>query len=96
MKVTAKQKMPYGRKLYAPGDVIEMSDKDAKLLLATGRVSMQAEAPAKAPQRAPEAAPHGDDEKHGGKGKKGTYKRRDQQAEHTEDASAEDDSGKGE
>ncbi|BAO90693.1 hypothetical protein [Caballeronia cordobensis] len=71
MKVKAKRAMSYGNRHYASGDDIEMTERDAKLLAAVNRVSLQAEAPRKKP--APKA----------GKSRKtrGTYKRRDVRAE---------------
>ncbi|MCG7403019.1 hypothetical protein [Caballeronia zhejiangensis] len=40
MKVKAKRAMSYGNRKYASGDEIEMKERDAKLLVATGRVAL--------------------------------------------------------
>ena len=40
MKVKAKIRFNYGKKAYCPGDEIEMNDKDAKLLSAAGRITL--------------------------------------------------------
>jgi hypothetical protein len=40
MKVKAKIRFNYGKKVYYPGDEIEMNDKDAKLLSAAGRITL--------------------------------------------------------
>ncbi|KAK48374.1 hypothetical protein BG58_33130 [Caballeronia jiangsuensis] len=81
MKVKAKRAMSYGNRHYASGDDIEMTERDAKLLAAVNRVSLQAEAPQKKPAKT-------------GKSRKtrGTYKRRDVRAEDNvaEDAVAEE------
>jgi hypothetical protein len=86
MKVIAKQRMPYGKRQYQPGEEIEMSDKDAKLLAATGRVSLPEEGTGKAPQKPAMPPADEDDAKGRAKRQKG-YKRRDMRAEdeHTED-----------
>ncbi|AUT62888.1 DUF7210 family protein [Paraburkholderia terrae] len=42
MKVKAKRALSYGNRHYATGDEIEMSERDAKLLSATGRVALPA------------------------------------------------------
>ncbi len=71
MKVKAARAMSYGNKHYASGDAIEMTERDAKLLAAVGRVSLHAEASAKKP------APKSKSKKRSG------YKRRDMRAEDT-------------
>ncbi|KXU94171.1 hypothetical protein CR51_27245 [Caballeronia megalochromosomata] len=40
MNVKAKIRFNYGKKQYMPGDEIEMDDKDAKLLAAAGRITL--------------------------------------------------------
>jgi hypothetical protein len=40
MKVKAKTRVSYGKKQYFPGEEIEMPDRDAKLLAAAGRVTL--------------------------------------------------------
>lgn len=42
MKVKAKRALSYGNRHYATGDEIEMRERDAKLLSATGRVALPA------------------------------------------------------
>jgi hypothetical protein len=46
MKVNAKIRFNYGKKVFYPGDEIEMTDKDAKLLAAAGRITLDAPAAA--------------------------------------------------
>ena len=93
MKVKAAKRLSYGRKQYEPGDELDVSDKDAKLLAAVGRVSLTE--PPKAPQepaRKPRQQPEPPQEAQtqtetdegsskARRGKRSGYKRRDMTAE---------------
>ncbi|SAK63547.1 hypothetical protein AWB80_02880 [Caballeronia pedi] len=96
MKVTANRAFSYGRKQYDKGDEIEMPERDAKLLAATGRILVPEQTAGKAKPQAGRQKPHQapdnrqehaeqqDDAEEGSKGRKGkgkAYKRRDMTAE---------------
>lgn len=70
VKVIALQSLPYGKKRYAAGDEVEVSEKDARLLIGIKRARaasapvqsppapLKMKAPTREVEAAPEAPPH--------------------------------------